>query len=47
MRDVLICVRRFHTFNAVDDVNREALPIETGLNLPAKRAVRVLFRAVI
>lgn len=41
MHDVLVCDRRFRTFNVVDDFNREALSIE---NLPALRMVRVLDR---
>jgi putative transposase len=40
----VVCVRRFRTFNVVDDVNREALSIEIDLNLPAPRAIRVLDR---
>lgn len=44
MHDVLVCGRRFRTFNVVDDFNREALSIEIDLNLPALRMVRVLDR---
>lgn len=44
MHDALVCGRRFHTLNVVDDFNREALSIEIDLNLPALRAVRVLDR---
>lgn len=44
MHDALVCGRRFRTFNVVDDFNREALPIEIDLNLPALRVVRVLDR---
>ena len=44
MHDALVCGRRFCTFNAVDDFNREALSIEIDLNLPALRVVRVLNR---
>ncbi len=44
MCGVLTCVRRFRTFNVVDDFNREALSIEIDLNLPALRVVRVLDR---
>lgn len=44
MHDALVCVRRFRTFNVVDDFNREALGIEIYLNIPAQRVVRVLDR---
>lgn len=44
MHDALVCGCRFGTFNVIDDVNREALPIEIDLNLPALRVVRVLDR---
>ncbi|KLV67219.1 hypothetical protein SK36_01941 [Citrobacter sp. MGH106] len=44
MHDPLVCGRRFRTFNVVDDFNREALSIETDLNLPALRVIRVLDR---
>ena len=37
MRDALVFGRRFRTFNVVDDFNREALAIETNLNIPAQR----------
>lgn len=46
MHDALVCGRRFRTFNAVDDFNREALAIEIDLNIPAQRVVRVLERIV-
>jgi putative transposase len=42
MHDALICGRRFRTFNVVDDFNREALAIESDLNIPAQPVVRVL-----
>ncbi|MCX8962349.1 transposase, partial [Erwinia psidii] len=41
MHDALICGRRFRTFNVVDNFNREALSIETDLNLSAQRVVWV------
>lgn len=44
MHDALACGRRFHTFNVIDDFSCEALLIETDLNLPALRVVRVLNR---
>jgi len=46
MHDALVCVRRFRTFNVVDDFNREALAPEIDLNIPAQRVVRVLDRIV-
>lgn len=46
MHDVLVCGRRFRTFNVVDDVNREALAIEIDQNIPTQRVVRVLDRIV-
>lgn len=39
-----MCGRRFRTFNVVDDFNREVLPIEIDLSLPAPRVIRVLER---
>lgn len=44
MHDALTCGRRFRTFNAVDDFNREALAIEIDFKLPAQRVIRVLDR---
>ncbi len=44
MSDALWDGQRFRTFNAVDDFNREALAVETDLNLPAPRVIRVLER---
>ncbi len=44
MHDVLVCSRRFRTFNVVGDFNRKALSIEIDLNLPALRVVCVLDR---
>lgn len=41
-----VCVRRFRTFNVVDDFNREALTMEIDLNIPDQRVVRVLDRIV-
>ena len=46
MHDSVICGRRFCTFNVVDNLNREALSIETDLNLPARLVFRVLNRIV-
>jgi len=47
MHDALTCVRRFRTFNVVDDFNREALAIENDRNLPAQRVIRVLDRIAV
>lgn len=44
MHDALGFNRRFHTFNVIDDFNREALSTEYDLNLPALCVVRVLNR---
>lgn len=46
MSDALMCGRRFRTFNAVDDFNREILAIEIDLGLPAARVIRVLERII-
>ncbi|MGP2416572.1 IS3 family transposase [Pantoea ananatis] len=46
MHDALVCGRRFRTFNAVDDFNREVPALEIDLNIPAQRVVRVLDRIV-
>lgn len=42
MSDVLMCGKRFRTFNVVDDFNREVLSIEVDTSLPALRVVRAL-----
>jgi len=44
MSDALWGDRRFHTFNVVDDFNREGLAIEVDFNLLAPRVVRTLDR---
>ena len=46
MHDAPVYGRRFRMFNVVDNFNREALPIEIDLNIPAQRVVRVLDRIV-
>ena len=46
MRDALMCVRRFRTFNVVDVFNREILSIEVDSGLPAARVIRVLERII-
>jgi putative transposase len=38
----LWCGLRCHTFNVVDDFNRELLAIEVDFNLPAARVGRTL-----
>jgi len=42
MSDALWDGRRFHTFNVVDDFNREALAIVGDFSLTAERVVREL-----
>lgn len=46
MHDVLVCGRRFRTFNIVDNFNREILVIEIDPNILAQRIVRLLDRIV-
>lgn len=36
IHDVLVCGRRFRTFNVVGDFNRKAFAIEIEPNIPAK-----------
>ena len=47
MLDNLVCERRFHALNVIDDFNREALSVEIDLNMLAQRVVRVLDRIVV
>jgi len=42
MSDALGDGRRIRTFNVIDDHNREALAIESGISFPAPRVIRVL-----
>jgi putative transposase len=42
MHDRLNDGRSFHTFNVIDDYNREGLGIEVDLSLPAARVIRSL-----
>lgn len=44
MSDSLEDGRRIRVFNIIDDYNREAVNIETGLSFPSQRVVRVLDR---
>lgn len=44
MSDSLSDGRRLRVFNVIDDCNREALAIESGLGFPALRVIRVLSR---
>lgn len=46
MSDSLSNGRKFRTFNAIDDFNREALAIEVNISIPAKYVVRVLERLI-
>jgi putative transposase len=39
--DALVCGRRFPTFNAVDDFNRELLHIEVDTSITSARLVRI------
>lgn len=41
MSDALACGRRFRTFNAVDDFNRELLHVEVDTSINSQRLVRV------
>ena len=42
MQDSLLNGRKFRTFNAIDDFNREVLAIEIDTSLPATRIIRTL-----
>ncbi|WP_417903582.1 IS3 family transposase [Caldimonas brevitalea] len=44
MHDALYDGRRFRTLNVIDDANREALAIEVGTSIPARRLIRTLSR---
>jgi len=44
MSDALYHCTRFHTFNIIDDFNREVLAIEVDTSLRAERVIRVLDR---
>jgi putative transposase len=46
MQDTLLNGRKFRTFNAIDDFNREVLAIEIDTSLPAARVVRTLSQVI-
>lgn len=46
MHDALYDGRRFRTLNVIDEANREALAIEVGSSIPAKRLIRTLNRLI-
>ncbi len=46
MHDARYDGRRFRTLNLIDEANREALAIEVGASIPAKRLIRTLSRLV-
>lgn len=46
MHDALYDGRRFRTLNVIDEANREALAIEVGTSIPARRLIRTLSRLV-
>jgi putative transposase len=46
MQDSLFNGRRFRTFNAIDDFNREVLAIEIDTSLTAARVIRTLSRVI-
>ncbi len=46
MHDALYDGRRFRTLNVIDEANREALAIEIGTSIPARRLIRTLSRLI-
>lgn len=46
MSDSLADGRSIHTFNVIDDYNREGLSIEVDFSLPADRVIRALERVI-
>jgi putative transposase len=46
MHDALHDGRRFRTLNVIDEANREALAIEIGTSIPAKRLIRRSARSI-
>ncbi len=46
IQDILLNGRKFRTFNAIDDFNREVLAIEIDTSLPSARVVRTLSQVV-
>ena len=46
MQDTLINGRKFRTFNAIDDFNREVVTLDIDTSLPAIRVIRALTQAI-
>lgn len=46
MHDALYDGRRFRTLNVIDEANREALAIEVGTSIPARRLIRTISRLI-
>lgn len=46
MQDTLLNGRKFRTFNAIDEFNREILAIEIDTSLPATRVIRTLSQVI-
>ena len=46
MHDSLYDGRRFRTLNVIDEANREALTIEIGTSIPARRLIRTMSRLI-
>lgn len=46
MSDSLMGIRKFRTFNVMDDCSREALAIEIDTSLSSKRIIRTLERII-
>ncbi len=46
MHDSLYDGRRFRTLNVIDEANREALAIEIGTSIPARRLIRTMSRLI-
>lgn len=46
MHDQLADGRSFRLFNVIDDFNREALAMDSGLSLPAEQVVRALDQVI-
>lgn len=46
MQDTLLNGRKFRTFNAIDDFNREVVTLDIDTSLPAIRVIRALTQAI-